>query len=78
MLNENETAMLESLIRRMTWKQRGGLEMWLNAGNGIDGKYLGDGPLWAHAKEAQEYVHWYEVAPGEPWGTPDERKRRST
>ena len=72
MLDEHEVATLERLVRRMTDKQRGGLEMWLNASNCIDGKYLGDGPLWAHVKEAQEYVHWYEVADGEPWGTPEE------
>jgi hypothetical protein len=30
MLNENETAKLESLMRRMSDKQRAGLEAWLS------------------------------------------------
>ena len=75
MLDEHEVATLESLIRQMTDKQRMELEVWLTSSNGVDGKYLSDGPLWADVKAAQEYVHWYEVADGEPWGTPEERKQ---
>jgi hypothetical protein len=59
MLNKDEVATLESLIRRMTWKQRAGLDAWLASGGN-------DGSLWEAAKEAQEYVHWFEVSPGEP------------
>jgi hypothetical protein len=47
MLNENEAAMLESLIRRMTDKQRAGLEAWLSNdhdghGGWTDVRPLGD------------------------------------
>jgi hypothetical protein len=72
MLNENETAMLESLIRRMTDKQRSGLEMWISSGypfpSSAGKQWAPDRPLWAAVKESQEYVHWYEVPDGAPWG----------
>jgi hypothetical protein len=58
MLDEQDCAALESLIRRMTDKQRNGLEAWLNGG------YLSSGPLWPVVKEAQEYVDWFEVPEG--------------
>jgi hypothetical protein len=77
MLHENETAMLESLVLRMTDKQRSGLEMWISSGYRfppLAGKqWAPDRPTWAAVKEAQEYVHWYEVPPEAPWGTPEER-----
>jgi hypothetical protein len=57
MLDEHEVATIERLIRRMTWKQRAGLEAWLSA--------PGEGSLWQAVKEAQEYVHWFEVKPGD-------------
>ena len=69
MLNEEEVATLESLIRRMSVKQRGGLECWLTGGSDLSNGYLSNGPL-------QEYVHWYEVPPGAPWGTLEERNQR--
>jgi hypothetical protein len=62
MLTEGEVATLQSLVRRMSDKQRCGLEAWLND------KFCSGGSLWPLVKEAEEYVHWYEVAPGEPWG----------
>ena len=72
MLDEHEVATLENLIRRMTKKQQSGLEAWLSAVyDGRDGSNA-KGSLWRFVKECQEYVHWYEVAPGERWGTPEE------
>jgi hypothetical protein len=74
MLTEDEVATLESLVRRMSVKQRGGLEVWLTSGSDLSNGYLSNGPLWSVVKEAQEYVHWYEVRPGEPWGPPPRLK----
>ena len=72
MLDEHEVAALESLIRRMTDKQRSGLEVWIGDGYlspaSAGKEWAPDGPLWAAVKEAQEYLHWFEVSPGEPWG----------
>jgi hypothetical protein len=76
-LDEHDVAELERLIRRMSVKQRGGLDAWLTGGSDLSNGYLSSGPLWPAVKEAQEYVDWYEVAPGEPWGTPQERRRQS-
>jgi hypothetical protein len=44
MLNRREVAMLESLIRRMTEKQRSGLEVWISTA------WVPDGPLWETVK----------------------------
>jgi hypothetical protein len=81
MLNEHDCATLEGLIRRMTDKQRSGLEAWISGGypfpSSAGKQWAPDGPLWEAVIEAQEYVHWYEVPPGAPWGTPEERKQRS-
>src|SRR5215469_3347402 len=67
MLNEDEVAALECLIRRMTDKQRSGLEAWISGGYPfpfLAGKqWVPDGPLWEAVKEAQECMHWYEVPP---------------
>jgi hypothetical protein len=77
MLNEDEMAALESLIHRMTDKQRSGLEVWLDHGHDGRGGWANNKPLWPVVKKAQEYVHWYEVPPGAPRGTPEERKQRN-
>jgi hypothetical protein len=77
MLNKDEVATLESLIRRMTGKQREGLGVWLDDGHDGRGGWANNNPLWPVVKERMEYVHWYEVPPGAPWGTPEERKQRT-
>jgi hypothetical protein len=78
MLNEDEVAALESLIARMTDKQRSGLEAWISGGYPFpswEGKqWVPDRPLWEAVKEAQEYV----VPPGEPWRTPEDRRPQLT
>jgi hypothetical protein len=66
MLNEDEVATLESLIRRMSWKQRGGLEAWLNNGHDGHGNWINNGLLWPAVKEAQDCLHWFEGSPGGP------------
>jgi hypothetical protein len=82
MLDEHEVATLESLIRRMTDKQRWGLEAWISGGypfpSSAGKQWAPDRPLWEAVKEAQEYVDWYEVPPGEPWGTPQDRRPHLT
>jgi hypothetical protein len=78
MLNEDEVAALESLIRRMTDKQRSGLEGWISGrypypsseGTEWEWVWVPDCPLWEAVKKAQECMHWYEVPPSEPSGTP--------
>jgi len=61
MLREREVATLESLIRRMTLRQRSGLEAWLNASHDGYGRH-NTAPLWSSVAEAQEYAHSFEVA----------------
>ena len=46
MLNKDEVAMLESLIRRMAGKQRSGLDVWLNDGHDGRGGWANNNPLW--------------------------------
>jgi hypothetical protein len=80
MLNEDEVAALESLIRRMSDKQRSGLEAWISSrypypsSAGTEWVWVPDSPLWEAIKEAQECMHLYEVPPSEPcpWDTPQE------
>lgn len=58
MLGEHDGAALESLVRRMTDKQRSGLEAWISGGYpfpfGAGQQWAPDGPLWPDVKEAQE------------------------
>ena len=67
MISEAEANTLEEIIRRMTDKQRDGLECWLSDYYHAQ-RHPGDpfpsdepcGPLWASVKRAQEFVHWFE------------------
>ena len=74
MLHEREVATLESLIRRMTLRQRSGLEAWLNASHDGYGRHNA-APLWLSVTEAQEYAHSFEVADERPRGTAEEQKQ---
>jgi hypothetical protein len=79
MLNEDEVAALESLIRRMTDTQRSGLEEWfMGRLEGTEWVSVPDRPLWEAVKEAQECMDSYEVPPSEPRGTPQERRSHLT
>jgi len=72
MLNEDEVAALESLIRRMTDEQRSGLEVWITDGYlSVAKQWAPNCPLWPVVKKAQE-LHFG------PWGTPQERRPHLT
>jgi hypothetical protein len=58
MLDKNEVATLESLIRRMTLQHLIGLEVWLNGGHNGHGNWVNDTSLWTATREAEERVHW--------------------
>jgi hypothetical protein len=74
MLHKREVATLESLIRRMTLRQRSGLEAWLNDSHDGYGRHNA-APSWLSVAEAQEYAHLFEVADEEPWGTAEKQKQ---
>jgi hypothetical protein len=74
MLDEREVATLESIIRRMTLRQRSGLEAWLNASHYSYG-WHNAAPLWPSVVEAQEYAHSFEEADEEAWGPAEEQKQ---
>lgn len=79
MLDTDEVETLEKLIRRMTNKQRWGLESWVSTGSltgGINRPWDNNNPLWPAVKESQELVHWFEVPAGQPWGPPEQRRDR--
>jgi hypothetical protein len=74
MLDEHEVATLQGLIRRMTLRQRSGLEAWLNASHDGYG-WHGAAPLWSNVAEAQKYAHSFEVADEQPLGNATKLRR---
>ena len=56
MLTKDEVATLESLIRRMSLEEKGGLEIWLDGWYDENSDHqLNTRPLWDDLKEYERY-----------------------